>query len=209
MIRVLIADDHAIVRSGLTELVASADDLDLVGQAEDGTEAVALAAKLAPDVILMDIAMPELDGIAATRAILEDNPSIQVVALTSFSDRERILAALEAGAIGYLLKDATPDELLAGIRSAARGESPLAPRAARTFIQAQTQGRSQKELSAREHEILALVAAGHPNKIIAQRLGITERTVKAHLTSIYRRIGVSDRVQAALWAHERGIGGTT
>jgi len=208
VIRVLIADDHAIVRGGLTELVDSADDLDLVGQAKDGKEAVALAAELTPDVILMDIAMPELDGIAATRAILEDNPGIQVVALTSFSDRERILAALEAGAIGYLLKDATPDELLAGIRSAARGDSPLAPKAARTFIQALTQGRPQDELSARELEILVLVAAGHPNKIIAQRLGITERTVKAHLTSIYRRIGVGDRVQAALWAYERGIGGT-
>ena len=209
MIRVLIADDHAIVRSGLTELVNSADDLVLVGQARDGKEAVALSAELTPDVILMDLAMPELDGISATHAILEDNPGIQVVALTSFSDRERILAALEAGAIGYLLKDATPDELLAGIRSAARGDSPLAPKAARTFIQARTQGRPQDELSAREHEILALVAAGNPNKAIAQRLGITERTVKAHLTSIYRRIGVGDRVQAALWAHERGIGGAT
>lgn len=207
MIRVLIADDHAIVRHGLAELANSADDLVLVGQAEDGKQAVALAAELAPDVILMDIAMPVLDGISATRAILERNPAVQIVALTSFSDQERILAALEAGAIGYLLKDATPDELLAGIRSAARGDSPLAPRAARTFIQARTQGRSHDELSARESEILALVAAGHPNKIIAQRLGITERTVKAHLTSIYRRIGVGDRVQAALWAHERGLGG--
>ena len=207
MIRVLIADDHAVVRSGLAELINSGDDLDLVGQAKDGKEAVALAAALRPDVVLMDIAMPELDGISATRAILRDNPSIQVVALTSFSDRERILATLEAGAIGYLLKDATPDELLAGVRSAARGDSPLAPKAARTFIQARSQVRLQDELSARELEILSLVAAGHPNKIIAQRLGITERTVKAHLTSIFRRIGVGDRVHAALWAHERGIGG--
>ena len=148
--------------------------------------------------------MPGLDGIEATRRLVKRVSDVQVVVLTSFSDRGRILGALDAGAVGYLLKDATPEELLNGIRAAARGESPLAPKAARALLDAHVE-QEQEPLRGREREILALVAAGHPNKIIARRLGISEKTVKSHLTSVYRQIGVTDRVQAALWARDHGI----
>jgi len=205
--RVLIADDHAVVRNGLEQLVRATSDLEFVAAAATGDEAVELAARHQPDVVLMDLAMPGTDGIEATRRIRARAPTAQIVALTSFSDRGRILGVLEAGAIGYLLKDATPDELVAGIRSAARGESPLAPKAARTLLEAHTEHEPEL-LRGREREILGLLAAGHPNKIIAHRLGITEKTVKSHLTNIYRQIGVTDRVQAALWARERGITGS-
>ena len=149
--------------------------------------------------------MPNSDGIEATARLRRRLPATQVVALTSFSDRARILGALQAGAVGYLLKDASPEDLVAGIRSAARGESPLAPKAARTLLDAHVEKETEL-LRGREREILTLLAAGHPTKIIARRLGITEKTVKSHLTSIYRQIGVSDRVQAALWARDHGIG---
>jgi len=207
LIRVLIVDDHAVVRNGLEQLVRGASGLEFVAAASGGDEAVELAALHQPDVVLMDLAMPGKDGIEATRRIRSRAPSAQVVVLTSFSDRGRILGALEAGAVGYLLKDASPDELVAGIRAAARGESPLAPKAARTLLDAHVE-REPELLRGREREILALLAAGHPNKIIARRLGITEKTVKSHLTNIYRQIGVTDRVQAALWARERGITGS-
>ena len=204
MIRVLVADDHAVVRDGLEQLVRSADDLEFVGGAGDGGEAVDLAVAHGADVVLMDLSMPGVDGIEATRRLVKRVPETQVVVLTSFSDRGRIMGALEAGAVGYLLKDATPDELLEGIRAAARGESPLDPKAARALLQAHVD-QEEEPLRGREREVLALVAAGHPNKIIARRLGISEKTVKAHLTSVYRQIGVTDRVQAALWAREHGI----
>jgi DNA-binding NarL/FixJ family response regulator len=204
LIRVLVADDHAVVRDGLEQLVRSADDLEFVGGAGDGGEAVDLGVERKPDVVLMDLSMPGLDGIEATRRLVKRLEGVQIVILTSFSDRGRILGALDAGAVGYLLKDATPDELLNGIRAAARGESPLAPKAARALLQAHVE-QEQEPLRGREREILALVAAGHPNKIIARRLGISEKTVKSHLTSVYRQIGVTDRVQAALWARDHGI----
>ncbi len=204
MIRVLVADDHAVVRDGLEQLVRSAEDLEFVGGAGDGGEAVDLGVDLEPDVVVMDLSMPGLDGIEATRRLVKRVPGVQIVVLTSFSDRGRILGALDAGAVGYLLKDATPEELLNGIRAAARGESPLAPKAARALLDAHVE-QEQEPLRGREREILALVAAGHPNKIIARRLGISEKTVKSHLTSVYRQIGVTDRVQAALWARDHGI----
>jgi DNA-binding NarL/FixJ family response regulator len=204
LIRVLVADDHAVVRDGLEQLVRSADDLEFVGGAGDGGEAVDLAVAHGPDVVLMDLSMPGVDGIEATRRLAKRVPEAQVVVLTSFSDRGRIMGALDAGAVGYLLKDATPEELLEGIRAAARGESPLDPKAARALLQAHVD-QEEEPLRGREREVLALVAAGHPNKIIARRLGISEKTVKAHLTSVYRQIGVTDRVQAALWAREHGI----
>jgi DNA-binding NarL/FixJ family response regulator len=204
MIRVLVADDHAVVRDGLEQLVRSADDLEFVGSARDGGEAVDRGVALRPDVVLMDLSMPGIDGIEATRRLVKRVEGVQVVVLTSFSDRGRILGALDAGAVGYLLKDATPEELLNGVRAAARGESPLAPKAARALLDAHVE-QEQEPLRGREREILALVAAGHPNKIIARRLGISEKTVKSHLTSVYRQIGVTDRVQAALWARDHGI----
>jgi DNA-binding NarL/FixJ family response regulator len=202
VIRVVIADDHAVVRTGLAQLARSAADLELVGIAEDGEEAVTLAVEHRADVALMDLSMPGLDGAAATRLLLEQHPLCQVVILTSFSNRERILEALDAGAVGYLLKDAEPGELLAGIRAAARGESPLAPKAARALVAERRERRSGPGFSAREQEVLELVGEGLPNKSIARKLDISEKTVKAHLTRIFRELGVDDRTQAALWARE-------
>jgi len=206
MIRLLIADDHSVVRTGLRHLVATFDDVELVGAAADGEEAVALCADHDPDVVLMDLEMPVLDGIEATRRIVEVQPRVAVVVLTSFSDREQILRALDAGAVGYLLKDAEPAELERAVRAAARGEAPLDPRAGRALLQDRASGSPLDGLSEREREVLAMVARGLPNKLIARELGISEKTVKAHLTSVYRTIGVTDRTQAALWAERNGLG---
>jgi DNA-binding NarL/FixJ family response regulator len=200
MIRVLVVDDHAVVRTGLERLLASSGDLDVVAAAANGAEAVELCRQLEPDVVLMDLEMPVLDGIEATRQIVAGGWGAHVVVLTSFSDRERILAALDAGAVGYLLKDAEPEELIRGIKAAARGESPLAAKAATAVLDARHARAPAAELSPREREVLALVGEGLPNKLIALRLGISERTVKTHLTSVFQRIGVTDRTQAALWA---------
>jgi DNA-binding NarL/FixJ family response regulator len=200
MIRVLLVDDHKLVRAGLESLLSAAEDMDVVGAAADGAEAVELALLATPDVVLMDLSMPGIDGVEATRRILATLPETHVVVLTSFSDRERIMDALDAGAVGYLLKDAEPTELLRGIRSAARGESPLDPRAARTLLGARHERRAVGDLTDREREVLTLVAKGLANKQIARLLGISERTVKAHLTSVFQRIGVTDRTSAAMWA---------
>lgn len=205
MIRVLIADDHNVVRAGLEQLLGGADDIEIVAAVSNGAEAVDMCARHDPDVVLMDLNMPELDGIEATRRIGAAQPRTRVVVLTSFSDRDRILAALDAGAIGYLLKDAEPEELVQGIRAAARGDSPLAPKAAGAVIQARVAARPAEELSGREREILVLVGEGLANKQIARRLGISEKTVKVHLTNAFRRIGVEDRTQAALWAERHGL----
>ena len=204
MIRVLLAEDHGLVRAGLERLLATVADIDVVASAADGAEAVELAAETQPDVVLMDLSMPNVDGIEATRQILAANGEAQVVVLTSITDRERILAALDAGAIGYLLKDAEPDELIGGIRSAARGESPLSPKAARALLTARAEG-ERAELSPREREVLRCVAEGKPNKLIARELGISEKTVKTHLTRVFQQIGVTDRTQAALWAKGHGL----
>ena len=205
MIRVLIADDHGVVRSGLRQLLESVEDFEIAGLAGDGAEAARLASDAQPDVVLMDLAMPVVNGIEATRLVLEAAPGSRVVVLTSFADREKILGALDAGAVGYLLKDAEPDELIRGIRAAAEGQSPLAPRAASELLAARQEQRTPVRLTEREREVLSLVAAGLPNKRIATRLEISEKTVKAHLTSIFQSIGVTDRTQAALWASRHGI----
>jgi DNA-binding NarL/FixJ family response regulator len=205
MIRLLIADDHAVVRAGLAQLVASLDDVELVGVAADGVEALELCEQSSPDVVLMDLEMPRIDGIEATRRIKEDHPHTAVVVLTSFSDRERILAALDAGAAGYLLKDVEPAELARAIRAAAGGDVPLDPKAARALLTARTTAPPGGSLSEREQHVLAMVAEGLPNKLIARRLSISEKTVKAHLTSVFRQIGVTDRTQAALWAVANGL----
>ncbi len=213
MIRVVVADDHAVVRRGLTGLIESTDDLEVVGVARDGSEAVALVREHRPDVAVMDLQMPVLDGVEATRAIVGEATGTEVLVLTSFSDFARIDAAIEAGAVGYLLKDAEPEVLLDGIRAVARGGSPLDPRAARRLLSrrstaAAAESEDVAALSPREAEVLRLVVEGLLNKQIAQRLGITERTVKAHLTSAYQRIGVADRTQAALWAQRHHLGGS-
>jgi len=205
MISVLIADDHGVIRDGLGRLIDALDDIELAGTANDGAEAVERSRELTPDVVLMDLDMPTMDGIEATRRIVEERPGTAVLVLTSFSDRARILGALSAGACGYLLKDASSEEVADGIRAASRGESPLDPRAARTIISARAEPDPLGALSAREREVLALLVEGLPNKLIARRLEISEKTVKSHLTRIFRELGVTDRTQAALWAERHGL----
>jgi DNA-binding NarL/FixJ family response regulator len=207
VIRVLIADDHGVVREGLARLLPTAGDIEVVAIAADGAEAVSAYGEHGPDVVLMDLSMPDVDGTEATRRILAADPEAAIVILTSFSDREQIISALDAGAIGYLLKDAGPGELIDGVRAAARGESPLHPKAARELlVQRDAPTRTDEpDLTVREREILALTAQGLPNKRIAMKLGISEKTVKAHLTRVFNSLGVTDRTQAALWAREHGI----
>ncbi len=208
MIRLLIADDHAVVRTGLQHLVSTFADVELVGVAENGEEAVRMAGERRPDVVLIDLEMPVLDGTEATRRIVAAHPDVAVVVLTSFSDRDQILRALDAGAVGYVLKDAEPADLERAVRAAGRGEAPLDPRAGRALLAARAAASPGDGLSEREREVLVLVARGLPNKLIARELSISEKTVKAHLTSIYRTIGATDRTQAALWARQHGIGGS-
>ena len=214
MIRIVIADDHGLVRAGLTQLVGAPDDMEVVAAVGGGHDAIDAIERTRPDVVLMDLSMPDLDGVSATREALSRVPETNIVILTSFSDRERIVEAIDAGAIGYLLKDAEPDELVRGIRAAARGESPLAPRAAAELFFGQRDRRAAAhpraasaadELTARERQILALVADGRPNKLIARELDIAEQTVKNHLSRIFQTLGVTDRTQAALWAYEHGL----
>jgi DNA-binding NarL/FixJ family response regulator len=222
VIRVLVVDDHPLVRGGLVSLLDGAADIDVVAAVETGEEAVIVGQQADPDVVLMDLQLPGIDGVEATRQLASDNGRPAVVVLTSFSDTDRIVSAFAAGAVGYLLKDATPDEVLSGVRAAAHGESPIAPRAARALVtttwhangaaQAATatpasrsEGSAAPRLTDRELDVLKLVRQGHANKQIARRLAISEATVKAHLTSIFQRIGVRDRTQAALWAFENGL----
>jgi DNA-binding NarL/FixJ family response regulator len=205
MITLVIADDHKVVRSGLEQLIETFDDVQLVGTGANGEDAVQLCVAFRPQVALLDLEMPEVDGIEATRRLRSEAPETRVVLFTSFSDRDRIMQALEAGAIGYLLKDADPDELHRGILAAARGESPLAPKAAAQVIAARTSPSPSGDLSERERQVLVLVASGLANKQIARKLGISEKTVKGHLTQIFQAIGVTDRTQAALWAERNGL----
>jgi DNA-binding NarL/FixJ family response regulator len=206
MIRVLIADDHRLVRASLRFLIEAAAEMEVVGEADNGAIAVTSALELKPDIVLMDLSMPELDGIAATRQILASNPDQKIVVLTSFSDRDRVIDALQAGARGYLLKDEDPEGLIRGIHAVMRGESPLDPRVGSVLLENLSARPSEVDmLTDREREVLALVAEGLPNKIIAIRLHITTGTVKAHLGRVFQAIGVTDRTQAALWAHKHGI----
>jgi DNA-binding NarL/FixJ family response regulator len=207
VIRIVIADDHRVVRTGLEELIATFDDVEVVGSGVNGQEAVDVCAAASPDVALIDLEMPVLDGIEATQRILRASPATSVIVFTSFSDRERILRALDAGAIGYLLKDAEPDELHRAIRAAVRGEAPLAPKAAAALLAARSSAGLSQDLTDREREVLQLVASGLANKQIARRLGISEKTVKGHLTHVFQAIGVTDRTQAALWAERNGLSG--
>jgi DNA-binding NarL/FixJ family response regulator len=205
VIRVLLVDDHALLRAGMARLLDLADDVTVVGSAGSGAEALEAATVLQPDVVLMDLSMPGMSGVEATRRLLAVRPDTAVVVLTSFADPDLIVDALDAGAVGYLLKDAEPDGLVGAVRSAARGESPLDPRAARVVLTSRSRPAPASVLSGREKEVLVLVAEGLANKQIARVLGIAERTVKAHLTSIFNQIGVTDRTSAALWAHRRGL----
>ena len=203
-ITVVLADDHAVIRAGLQQLLAGTDDIEVVGTADNGAGAVEMARAHRPDVVLMDLQMPGVDGVTATRAIMAEQLGVDVLVLTSYSDGERIVAALDAGAVGYLLKDADPEDVLEGIRAVSRGESPIHPRAARQLLGVRA-GSAHVQLTSRETEVLRLVKEGLANKQIARRLEISERTVKAHLTSAFARIGVADRTQAALWAQRNGL----
>ena len=203
MISVAIADDHRVVRVGLEQLLGTFDDVELVGSA-GGEATVELCTATKPDVLLLDLSMPDVDGIEVTRRLATASPDTRVVLFTSFSDREQIVRALDAGAIGYLLKDAEPVAIHEALRAAARGEAPLAPKAAAALLASRSE-RSTVELTVRERDVLALVIAGDVNKQIARKLGISEKTVKGHLTNLFQRIGVADRTQAALWAERNGI----
>jgi DNA-binding NarL/FixJ family response regulator len=191
-----------MVRAGLSQLLGSLDDLEVVGTASDGQEALDAVGEFMPDVVLMDLSMPQLDGVEATRLILAEQPEAKIVVLTSFSDRDRVSDALAAGAVGYLLKDCEPEDLLAAVRSAAAGHVPLDPRVARVLLPSASSGRPEDAMSPREVEVLRLVAQGLANKQIGRALGISERTVKAHLGRVFRQIGVADRTSAALWARD-------
>jgi DNA-binding NarL/FixJ family response regulator len=205
--RVLLVDDHAVVRHGLGNLLTAAG-IDVVGSLEDGALAEAAVRELAPDLVLMDLSMPLMDGIEATRAVLAARPDTKVVILTSFAEHARLHAALEAGAVGYLLKDADPEDIIRALRDAAAGGVPLSPRAAAALLPQNrpTTNATLDALTPRERDVLALVATGLPNKAIARRLAISEKTVKAHLTRIFSVVGVSDRTSAALWAQRHGLG---
>jgi DNA-binding NarL/FixJ family response regulator len=202
VIRIVVVDDHAVVRAGISRLLDSAADLVVVGEAADGGEALDVVGSAEPDVVLMDVSMPNVDGIEATRRITAAYPHVRVIYLTSFADRRRIAEALDAGAAGYLMKDASPDEVIAGVRAVIDGGAPLDPKAARVLLDRRRSAVPGRDLSPRERKVLALLATGLANKQIARRLGITERTVKAHLTRIFEQLGVTDRTQAALWARE-------
>ena len=207
MTRVLIVDDHGVLRDGLGRVISAQADMELVGTAANGAEGVELCRTSRPDVVLMDLEMPVMDGIAATRAIHAMSPGTAVLVLTSFADRIRITDALDAGAVGYLLKDASAEEVVLGVRAAALGGSPLDPRAARMLLDAHAAPDPLAGLSPREREVFALLLEGMPNKLIARELGISEKTVKSHLTNVFRSIGVTDRVQAILWAERQGVRG--
>jgi len=207
MIRVLIADDHMVVREGLRAILETASDLLPVGEATDGAEAVRLVQERAPDVVLMDLRMPGMDGIEAIRQIKARYPHVQAVILTTYDDDDDIVRGLRAGARGYLLKDTGRNALLEAIRAAARGES-LLPSEVIDKVVAHLQGPQPVEremLSAREAQVLALLAQGSASKEIAQRLGISERTVKAHITAIFNKLGASSRAEAVAIALRNGL----
>jgi DNA-binding NarL/FixJ family response regulator len=209
LIRVLLVDDHPMVRMGLRVFLSESKDVAVIGELSDGDAALSFVDREAPDVVLMDLSMPGVDGIAATRAIAAAHPEIKVVVLTTFVDRERVLDAVDAGAVGYLLKDADPEELVRSIRAAARGESPFAPRAAQALLADRSDRSARGDpaaiLTDREREVLRLVGRGLSNKEIGRQLGISEKTVKAHLGAAFQRIGVRDRTQAALWAERNEL----
>jgi len=210
-IRVMLVDDHAVVRRGLRGFLELLRDIEVVGEAEDGAQAVALADRLRPDVILMDLLMPVMDGLTAIAEIKKAQPEIEIVAVTSFIEEQKVTAALEAGASGYLLKDAEPDEVANAIRSAHAGEVHLDPAVAKLLTQrlrSKPAERPVEPLTDREREVLAHVARGSANKEIAHALGITERTARTHVSNILGKLGLVSRTQAALWAVEHGMAGS-
>jgi NarL family two-component system response regulator LiaR len=206
---VLIVDDHAVVRRGLRTFLELQDEIEVVGEAEDGDEAVAAVEQLGPDVVLMDLVMPRVDGIEAIRQVRERRPATRVIALTSFIDDDKLFPAVRAGAAGYLLKDVQPQDLVAAIRTVHGGESLLHPAAAARLMAevASDDGRAAPAalLTRREREVLVLIARGLPNKVIARDLGVSEKTVKTHVSNLLGKLGLTDRTQAALYAVREGL----
>lgn len=205
MIRVLLVDDHAVVRIGLERLLESYDDIEVVGAARSGEEALELAGTVSPQVVLMDMAMPNMDGIETTRRLVAMHPDVIVIALSTHNDPQQVVGALDAGAHGYLVKDVEPDVLVSGIRSVLDGGAPLSPSVAGHLLRGGWQLEAPaSQLTRRELDVLRLIVDGHQNKQIALALGISEKTVKTHCSRLFQRIGVSDRTQAAVWA-ERNL----
>ena len=209
-IRVLIVDDHAVVREGLRTFLELQDGIEVAGEAGDGQRAIQLASELEPDVILMDLVMPGVDGVTAMRAVRKRSPRSRVIVLTSFLDDERLMPAIEAGADGYLLKDVEPSELARAIRTAQTGQAMIAPSVAGRLLRTLSRPRSTStvdadQLTRREREVLELIAAGRSNKRIAFELGIAEKTVKTHVGHVFAKLGVTDRTQAALIAVRSGL----
>jgi DNA-binding NarL/FixJ family response regulator len=203
-IRLLIADDHPVVRDGLRGIFESSDEFEVVGEASNGREAVDRAAVLKPDVVLMDLRMPDLDGVSAIRLLVQRGSSARVLVLTTFDTDTDVVPAIEAGATGYLLKDSPPAELLRGVRAAARGEAVLSPSVATRLI-GQVRTPAREPLSQRELDILGLIAHGCSNREAASRLFISEATVKTHVLHIYAKLGVNDRAAAVAAGFERGL----
>ena len=205
MIRVLVVDDHAVVREGLRTYLALQDGIEVVGEAADGEEALAAAERLRPDVILMDLVMPGLDGAGAMRELRRRRPAARVIVLTSYADDDRLLPAIQAGAAGYLLKNVQPAELARAVRAAHAGEALLDPSVAARLVEHLSREPPPERLTPREHEVLELICRGLSNKLIARELGVSEKTVKAHVGHVLAKLGVSDRTQAALFAVRHGL----
>ncbi|ADE69524.1 MULTISPECIES: response regulator [Priestia] len=209
-IKILIADDHHVVRKGLVFFLQTQPDLEIVGEASNGEEALKLATSLEPHIVLMDLSMPVLDGIEATKELKKQAPHIQVMILTSFSDQDHVIPALEAGASGYQLKESDPDELVAAIRKLMNGENQLHPKVTTHLLTRLTKSSEKKvnfidHLTKREKDVLKEIAKGKSNKEIGVALHITEKTVKTHVSNILSKLGVQDRTQAALYAVQHGI----
>lgn len=205
VIRVVVVDDHPVVNAGISQFMDLEDDISVVGKAFDGATAASLDAELTPDVILMDLVMPVLDGLVATRRVLAARPEACIVMLTSSAEHDGILAAIDAGVCGYLLKDTDPRILVESVRAAARGEWPVDPAVTRALMRARREAHTVVRLSDRELEVVRLVATGMLNKQIARALGIGEKTVKAHLSRVFQRLGVTKRSQAVAWAVDNGL----
>jgi NarL family two-component system response regulator LiaR len=206
-IRVLVVDDHAVVRQGLRTFLSLQDGIEVVGEAADGREAIAAARRLRPDVVLMDLVMPRVDGLQAMRELRDHVPGARVIVLTSFLEDDRLLPAIRAGAAGYLLKNVEPSELARAVRTADAGEALIDPAVAARLVDAlASDHRPEQPLTAREQDVLDLLARGYANKRIARELGIAEKTVKTHVSHVLAKLGVSDRTQAALYATRAGGG---
>lgn len=208
-VRVLLVDDHAVVRQGLRTFLDLQADLTIVGEAKDGVEALQLARELAPQVVLMDLMMPRMDGIEAVRRMKAAQPEIQIIVLTSFGDDQKVFAAIRAGATGFLLKDVSPQDLAVAIRAARRGEASLAPGIATKLLQEIAigggHGTEEHPLTEREHAVLALIAQGRSNRQISEELSISEKTVKTHVSNILTKLHLQDRTQAAIYALKEGL----